>query len=407
MAEKNKKVLIILAIILIMTLGTGKKEAAIPDYVEPGSSVSVMGELAVKSSATSFTLGQPAKIYWQICTTTDCSSGIKASGFEALTSSEISDLNDRLTSQFKTTTYYMNIISPTQEGTYYYLGTAETAQGLRVLEIDVDGFINFGNSNKFVVLPGSGCSDYIDEEIVDISNGIIRVTVNHDLDINTCSERGTNDIGFTVICNNGYTANQNGRQSTCNLTCTDMTWTPVTLTYCEETPFKQTSNCGTTRTATGTKTEGCTGPSTFEYRCTNSNNIYQVLNSNLNLMGTCNVGQVCGDAGVAKAREVKSTTELGLSWLAGANGGMCTTITGTGTWSPLTSSKACGESFTQTNSATGVSQSATGTACESGTCNEETAECEEEDDEFDFNKWIPFIIIFFAIIIGMKTLSKP
>jgi len=42
--------------------------------------------------------------------------------------------------------------------------------------------------------------------------------------------------------------------------CTPSTWLPLQSTKCTGTTFVQTSDCNTTRTATGTKTEGCELP---------------------------------------------------------------------------------------------------------------------------------------------------
>ena len=44
------------------------------------------------------------------------------------------------------------------------------------------------------------------------------------------------------------------------LTCSDTTWGPSTSTVCSGQSFTQTSNCGNTRTATGTKTTGVCAP---------------------------------------------------------------------------------------------------------------------------------------------------
>lgn len=94
--------------------------------------------------------------------------------------------------------------------------------------------------------------------------------------------------------------------------------------------IKQTISCATT-TYFSTKYETsalcsaagqtvCTEG--FNYRCV-GNTISQVIGSQLNEIGDCNDGEACGDDGVLKSREVDSTTELTLSWLAGVNGGMC------------------------------------------------------------------------------------
>lgn len=224
MAKKNNKIMILLILIgLLIVINGGKKEAVIADYVNAGESVSVMGEMYVKESATSWVPGPADKIHWLICSDSNCLNIIKE-GYESLTSSEKSDLNDRLTDPVsKTTIYYMSFTAPTTAGTYYYEGQAETSGGLDVISINVDGYINFGNSNRFQVLnSGVPCSDYTDEEIVDITNGIIRVTVYHHMSGTepNCEEDSSDDTGFIVVCDAGYTATKNGRQSTCTLTQT-------------------------------------------------------------------------------------------------------------------------------------------------------------------------------------------
>ena len=408
MANKNKALLILGVILMIMAISAqDKKEAVIQEkIVSPGQSMPIIGELWVKETAIAWLPAEAAKVHWYICSDSVCNTIINQ-GYEALTADETISLNSKLTSQFKGATYGITLTAPITPGFYWYQGVAETANNYQVVSIYPDVGTSI-SAQKFEVIQGVIVPCGTDQTIepVSIQNGIIRVTVQIKYSGNqpACIEQSRTDSAFEVICDSGYSANVNGRQSTCSLACTDTSWNPDTLTYCTGTSFTQTSNCDITRTAIGTKTEGCTGPSTFEYRCT-TNNIYQVIDSNLHLLTTCSNGQVCGDAGVAKQREVSSTTELSLAWLTGVNGGMCTSKPGTGNWSPSLLSKACGEAFNQINSNSGASRAAIGTACESGTCNTETAKCEEEE-ESDFSKWIPYIIIFFAAIIGIKMLGK-
>jgi len=220
MKKLNPLIIVGGIILLIIFMNGGKKEAAIPDFVNAGSSVSVMGEMVVKETATAWVPGPADKVHWFICKESGCSTVVD-SGFTTLSSTQKNDLNDRLTDPLgKTTIYYTTFTAPMQEGYYYYKGQAETASGLIVVSINIDSYVMFGNSNRFYV-KGSGvpCSDYTDEEIKSIDHGAIRITVYHHMTGTepSCTESSKEEIGYVTVCDEGYIAKGSGKTATCEL----------------------------------------------------------------------------------------------------------------------------------------------------------------------------------------------
>ena len=132
----------------------------------------------------------------------------------------------------------------------------------------------------------------------------------------------------------------------------------------------------------------------YNYRCV-GNTISQVINSNLNKLGTCNSGEVCGDEGVAKSREATSTTILALPWLQAIDTGLCTTCV-VASWSPSPGDMCKGKQFTQTSNCFST-QNAIGS-------NQD--KCTSDDDSFNFNKILPWIIGAAALLIGLKMMNK-
>ena len=454
MEKKNRTMLILGVILLIaMMAGQEKKEAVVVKYVNPGVSVALeAGELVVKETATSWTPGPPSKVHYWICKVSDCSqptdSNVVSQGFHTLTTTEINDLNTRLTSQFKTARYDLSFTTPSQEGYYWYKARAETSTGLEAVSIYPD----FGltpNSHQFYVTSSSiPCAERTIQENVAISHGTIVVTVSIVQTGNepNCAESSRNDIGFNVICDPSYTSNVDGRQSTCTLasSCTD---NDGGQNYLQKGDVSVIGSTGTITTHDTCLNDGIT---VVEQYCSGNNNLESTKNcKDYGATWACSDAK-CVNTGIICAVDQNSwspnpstvcqgtafiqtsncnTTKMNVgtstsgscetpSHLACVNNA-CTLVNGTGTnecatigtacgtatsWSPLTSSKACGTSFTQISNI-GTEKAATGIACESGTCNLETAEC-EEDEEFDFNKYIPFLIIFFAVIIGMKLMKQ-
>ena len=150
----------------------------------------------------------------------------------------------------------------------------------------------------------------------------------------------------------------------------------------------------------------------YNYRCQDTHKIYSVSNTGaLTQLGTCSAGMVCGSNGIAKERQSTSDNALTLEYLQGIDGALCTNVTagGAGTWGPTPNAYACGQVFQQTNSVSGSQRSTIGIACAEGTCDTVSGECVVEGEEFDFNfnKYLPWIIIFFVGIIGLKMLKKP
>jgi len=91
--------------------------------------------------------------------------------------------------------------------------------------------------------------------------------------VGLCGNSNPKDSYTNYNLNPGHLASEIQYDATQNLQqaidegvfcCEDSTWTPATSTVCSGTSFTQTSNCGNTRTATGTKTDGaCCEDSTW------------------------------------------------------------------------------------------------------------------------------------------------
>lgn len=475
MVNKNRTMLILGVILLIAIMsGQDKKEAVITEkIVSPGQSMNILGELWVKETATSWVPEEATKVHWSICSDFDCFNVVQQ-GYEPLTNEEYISLNSKLTSPFKGATYEVTIQAPITPGFYWYEGFAATKDNVKVLSIlgDVGSSIS---AQKFEVRGGTivPCGLESNIESLSISNGVIRVTVQTKYSGNqpNCVEETKTDIAFEVICDSGYRANENGRQSTCGLTCQDTTWSPAPSTVCDGDAFVQTSNCNTPRDNIGTKTTGecaeptgdvCGSPCTLSTSnvqdnsgansaCTtnwcfdapapgtdtcqpkgftrdntltieqrdsiNGGNVCAIdflLGGDNETGAFCKVNSDCDDSNPCTADVCGST--LTCSNQVKADGTSCGTNQACqagvckatiSAWSPAASLFDCGETFKQTNSLTQQTRDVIGEYCSTGTCNLETAECEEEEDkEFDFNKYIPYLIIFFALIIGMKLIGK-
>ncbi|NTW27173.1 MAG: hypothetical protein HGA36_02520 [Candidatus Moranbacteria bacterium] len=136
------------------------------------------------------------------------------------------------------------------------------------------------------------------------------------LDAYTNSSRSVSFRGYPFIGNFSYSV---------TAACTPSIWTPLASTVCAGSPFSQTSNCGTTQSAIGTKTDGvCCIDSTW----------------------TPDTSNVCSTQTVTQA----------------SNCGTIRVVMGTklaGTFLPIPSDKCLGEVYSQTDGCTSLG--ATGT----------------------------------------------
>jgi cysteine-rich repeat protein len=154
---------------------------------------------------------------------------------------------------------------------------------------------------------------------------------------------GYSGAGDTTWSCNGI---NDGTDASCSAapTCTVSSWSPSTSTECSGDSFTQTSNCGTTRGATGTSTSGVCAPT-----CTVSS------------WGPSTSTECSGDS-------FTQTSNCGTT--RGATGtstsGVCAPTCTVSSWGPSTSTECSGDSFTQTSNC-GTTRGATGTST-SGFC---------------------------------------
>jgi len=154
--------------------------------------------------------------------------------------------------------------------------------------------------------------------------------------------------------------------------CIVSTWTPAITTKCSGTSFTQTSNCGTTRSAVGTKTTGecCTVSSWTPLTTTKCSGVSFTQISNCgttrSAVGTKTLDECCSVSTWTPATTTKCS---GISFIQTSNCGTTRSAVGTkttgeccsvSTWTPLTTTKCSGVSFTQTSNC-GTTRSAVGT----------------------------------------------
>jgi len=184
-----------------------------------------------------------------------------------------------------------------------------------------------------------------------------------------CGPLSTMGVSFRVACANGV----GGASATthycclssadCNALCTPTTWTPDTLTVCSGTSFTQTSNCGTTRTATGTASCSCQGTAPTGTGVVNGPAVFTTVSYTPSTWTY--------DAG--------ATTSTACKWKCSSgyvqNGSTCVAEACTDTsWTPDESAVCQDESFTQTSncdttrSSTGTKTCASGETCSNGEC---------------------------------------
>jgi len=224
---------------------------------------------------------------------------------------------------------------------------------------------------------------------VSLYRGTTQVLSNQSASGSTSDSQSTSGTYTYYASANGGSVTSNSVTVTVNAAaCTDSTWSPDPSTQCSGVSFTQTSNCGNTRTMTGTATcYACSGTTcspvssgTSGYLSSNCNNTCTTSSctdstwspdpstqcSGVSFTQTSNCGNTRTMTGTATCYACSGTTcspvSSGTSGYLSSNcNNTCTTSSCTdSTWSPDPSTQCSGVSFTQTSNC-GNTRQATGT----------------------------------------------